>query len=261
MGSPLGQVVGAFAASYPMEWFGRKKTFAACVVLTAACVFIQFFARSLGVLLAGELLGGLVLGFYVVISPAYASEVCPVALRGILTSFTNIAFVGGQLIANGVIAGTSKLDTHWAYSAPFAVQWIWPAFILPVIFFAPESPWWLQRQGRLEEAEQSLRKLASKGVDVKPALAMIVETDRFEREMEAGSNYVDCFKKVNRRRTEIATGVYMIQVWFKLNIVLLDLPVSEVLTCVPLQGSLWYLPRWLCDILLHSCWTADRGLL
>jgi SP family general alpha glucoside:H+ symporter-like MFS transporter len=61
MGSPIGQVVGAFFASYPMEWFGRKKTFGACVVVTAGFVFIQFFAKSLPVLLAGELLGGLVL--------------------------------------------------------------------------------------------------------------------------------------------------------------------------------------------------------
>ncbi|KAK5321538.1 hypothetical protein LTR70_004093 [Exophiala xenobiotica] len=202
MGSPLGQVVGAFFASYPMEWFGRKYTFGACVILTTGCVFIQFFARSLAVLLAGELLGGLVLGCYVVISPAYASE----------TSFTNIAFVAGQLIANGVINGTSRLDTHWAYSLPFAVQWIWPALILPILCFAPESPWWLQRRGRFEEAEKSLRRLASKHVDIKPALAMIIETDRLEQQLEIGVNYMDCFKKINLRRTEIATGVYCIQV-------------------------------------------------
>lgn len=30
MGSPIGQVVGAFFAAYPMEWFGRKLTFGAC---------------------------------------------------------------------------------------------------------------------------------------------------------------------------------------------------------------------------------------
>lgn len=30
MGSPIGQVVGAFCAAYPMEWFGRKLTFGAC---------------------------------------------------------------------------------------------------------------------------------------------------------------------------------------------------------------------------------------
>lgn len=73
-----------------MEWYGRKLTFGACVILTAAFVFIQFFARSLPVLLVGELLGGLVLGTYATIAPTYASEVCPVALRGVLTSYVNL---------------------------------------------------------------------------------------------------------------------------------------------------------------------------
>ncbi|KAH0843018.1 General alpha-glucoside permease [Fonsecaea pedrosoi] len=212
MGSPIGQVVGAFFAAYPMEAFGRKKTFGACVILTTGFVFIQFFARSLPVLLAGELLGGLVLGSYAVIAPAYASEVCPLALRGVLTSCTNICFVTGQLIANGVIAGTHVLDSHWAYSAPFAIQWLWPLVILIGLPFAPESPWWLQRQGRFEDAEKALKRLASPKVDVRPTLAMIIETDRLEREIEAGSTYRDCFKKINIRRTEIAVGVYTIQV-------------------------------------------------
>jgi MFS transporter, SP family, general alpha glucoside:H+ symporter len=213
MGSPIGQVVGAFFVSYPMEWLGRKKSFAACVIGTTGCVFIQFFARSLPVLLAGELLGGLVLGCYTTIAPTYASEVCPTALRGVLTSCINICFVGGQLIANGVIAGTSKLDSHWAYSAPFAIQWLWPLIILIVLPFAPESPWWLQRQGNYEAAEKSLRRLARHGVDVKPALAMIIETDKLERQIEAGATYTDCFKKINIRRTEISIGVYTIQVF------------------------------------------------
>jgi SP family general alpha glucoside:H+ symporter-like MFS transporter len=126
-----------------MEWYGRKKTFGACVIATTGVVFIQFFARSLPVLLTGELLGGLVLGTYAVIAPSYASEVCPTALRGMLTAYVNLCFVIGQFIANGVIAGTSTLDTHWAYSAPFALQWLWPLIILIGLPFAPESPYWL----------------------------------------------------------------------------------------------------------------------
>lgn len=41
---------------------------------------------------------------------------------------------------------------------------------------------------------------------------MIIETDRLESELEAGSTYMDCFKPINLRRTEISIGVYTIQV-------------------------------------------------
>ncbi|KAJ4292601.1 hypothetical protein N0V90_009264 [Kalmusia sp. IMI 367209] len=212
MGNPIGQVVGALAAGYPMEWYGRKKTFNVCVVMVAGLVFIQFFARSLKVLLAGELLGGLVLGAFVVIAPSYASEVTPLAMRSVSTSYVNLCFVTGQLLGNGVTAATKDLESHWAYSIPFALQWFWILLILPGMYFAPESPWWLARQGRYDEAEISLRRLSSKGVHVKAVLAQLIETDKLETQMEAGSTYTDVFRKVNWRRTEIAIGVYATQV-------------------------------------------------
>lgn len=212
MGNPIGQVLGALFAAYPMDYFGRKLTFAVCVILTAGIVFIQFFSKTLGVLLAGELLAGLVLGMFVVIAPAYASEVCPTALRGHLTSFVNLCFVIGQLLGNGVTAGTSKLENHWAYKIPFLLQWFWILVILPGMAFIPESPWWLVRKNRLEDAEKSLRRLASPKVNVQATLAFIVETDRLEQELEAGSTYWDCFKGDNWRRTEISMGVYCTQV-------------------------------------------------
>lgn len=212
MGNPIGQVVGALAAGYPMEWYGRKKTFTACVIAVGGLVFIQFFARSLKVLLVGELLGGLVLGAFVVIAPAYASEVSPLVMRSVSTSYVNLCFVTGQLLGNGVTAATKGIESHWAYSIPFALQWFWILIIIPGIPFAPESPWWLQRQGRIAEAEEAIRRLSSSKVNVKAVLAQIIETDRLETQMEAGSSYVDCFRKVNWRRTEIAIGVYSTQV-------------------------------------------------
>jgi sugar porter (SP) family MFS transporter len=212
MGNPVGQVVGALFAAYPMERYGRKLTYSVCVLLVAGLVFIQFFARDIRLLLAGELLAGLVLGMFVVIAPAYASEVCPLALRGHLSSFVNLCFVMGQLLANGVTAGTQKLDNHWAYSIPFALQWFWVAVIIPGLWFIPESPWWLVRKNRMEDAKKSLERLASDKVNVTATLAFIVQTDRLEQEMEAGSTYWDCFRPINRKRTEISIGVYCTQV-------------------------------------------------
>lgn len=212
MGNPIGQVVGALAAGYPMEWYGRKKTFNACVIVVACLIFIHFFAKSLQVLLAGELLAGLVLGAFVVIAPSYASEVTPLAMRSVATSYVNLCFVTGQLLGNGVTAATKDIDNHWAYKIPFALQWFWIIVIIPGMYFAPESPWWLARQGRLDDALVSLRRLSSPKVNVHAVLAQLIETDKLETQMEAGSSYRDVFRAINWRRTEVAIGVYTTQV-------------------------------------------------
>ena len=119
MGNPIGQVIGALACSYPMQWFGRRLTLAVCCVWSIAFIFIQFFATSIGMLCAGEIIGGLAYGFYVVIAPTYASEVCPLVLRGFLTASVNLAFVIGQFIAQGCAAGVESRLDQWAYKAPF----------------------------------------------------------------------------------------------------------------------------------------------
>lgn len=214
MGNPIGQIVGALAAGWPLEKFGRKKTLAVCCVWSIAFVFVQFFSTSIGMLCAGEILGGLAYGFYVVIAPVYASEVCPLALRGVLTASVNLAFVIGQFIAQGCAAGLESRLDEWAYKAPFAIQWVWPVVLLAGLPFAPESPYWLVRQGRKEDAMKSLEKLSSKKntPDLQAVLVMIEETDLLERELEATTTYADCFKGANLKRTEISIMVYLIQV-------------------------------------------------
>lgn len=165
-------------------------------------------------LCAGLVLGSLAFGFYVVIAPTYASEVCPLALRGVLTASVNLAFVIGQFLAQGVSAGFESRRDEWAYRAPFAMQWIWPVVLLVGLLFAPESPYWLVRKGRFDDARKSLVRLASPKhkPDIDGMLSMIEQTDLLEREIEATTTYWDCFKKGNLFRTEISIMVYLIQV-------------------------------------------------
>ncbi|KAH8893916.1 general substrate transporter [Thozetella sp. PMI_491] len=214
MGNPIGQILGALASGWLMEIFGRRLTLAACCVYSIIFVFVQFFSNSIQVLCVGEVLGGLAYGFYVVIAPTYSSEICPLALRGVLTASVNLMFVIGQFIGQGCAAGLETRLDEWSYKIPFAIQWIWPVAILAALPFAPESPYWLVRKGRREEARKSLLKLTSakNRPDIDQVLLGIEQTDLLEQEMEDTTTYMDCFRGKNLLRTEISIMVYLIQV-------------------------------------------------
>jgi hypothetical protein len=95
-----------------------------------------------------------------------------------------------------------------------AIQWVWPVILLTGLPFAPESPYWLVRKNRREDAKRSLEKLSSKKnpPDTDAFLNMIEQTDLLEQELEATTTYLDCLKGENLRRTEISVMVYLIQV-------------------------------------------------
>lgn len=177
-------------------------------------IFLTFFAVNIEMLLVGEILCGLPWGVFQTITTAYAAEVTPTSLRPFLTTYVNLCWVFGQLIGSGVLRGMLNVTGQWGYRVPFALQWVWPLPLLIGIIFAPESPWWLVRKGRYEDAEKSLRRLTSKhdpSFDPAKTVAMMVHTDELEKEISSGTSYLDCFKGIDLRRTEIACVTWMIQ--------------------------------------------------
>jgi SP family general alpha glucoside:H+ symporter-like MFS transporter len=130
-----------------------------------------------------------------------------------------MCFILGQLIAAGVLKGLSSHSSEWAYKIPFAVQWVWPFVLFPLVWMAPESPWYLVRMGRLEEAENSLRRLQTPGANIntKNTLATIIHTDQFEEKADTGTSYWDCIKGSELRRTEIACMAFAGQILCGIN--------------------------------------------
>ena len=84
-----------------------------------AFIFIPFFAQNLQTLLVGDILQGIPWGVFQTMTTAYASEVCPVNLRAYLTTYVNLCWVMGQLIATGVLTSFLKRSDEWAYRIPF----------------------------------------------------------------------------------------------------------------------------------------------
>jgi MFS transporter, SP family, general alpha glucoside:H+ symporter len=211
--SLVGQVIGAFLVSYPMDWIGRKKTLQVSLCLQAAIIFMQFFASSIEVLTASEYLAGVVLGGYQVLIPTYSAELLPMAVRPYLAAYINICYSIGNLLVTGVSKGFSTWTSQWGYRIPFAIQWAWPVIILPALIFVPESPWYLIAKDRVEDAEKVLRRLISPSpkVDLNKTLALMQKTHLYEKKIESGTTVAQCFKGSSLRRSEIVIMIFFVQ--------------------------------------------------
>ena len=206
-GGGTGSIIGCLLAGILVSKYGSKKTVLGALIALSLAIFIVFFAPNLPVLVVGEILCGLPWGILATTAPAYASEVLPTCLRTYMTSFTNMCFILGQLISAGILKGLSTRTDQWGYKIPFALQWVWPCFLIPLVYLSPESPWYLVRMNRMEDAEASLNRLKAKTathIDVKDTLATIIYTDNLEKQLSVGTSYFDCFKGDELRRTEIA---------------------------------------------------------
>lgn len=209
--SSVGQFLGGFICSYASDRIGRKWSLFAGLLFVAGGIAGEVFSVTRVAFLIGKLVLGIGLGFYLTIGPLYASEIAPVALRGIVTGGTNLAICTGQLLSNAVIKGFGERNDPWAFRGPFAVQWLFVAIMLIGLPFAPESPWYFARKGNSEKAERSLKQLYGKHTNVDSKLAEIIRAIETDRELSNGTKWIDCFRGTNRVRSMISVGVFACQ--------------------------------------------------
>ncbi|KAJ5961818.1 hypothetical protein N7501_006759 [Penicillium viridicatum] len=214
-GAYCGEIIGLFINGWASERFGYRYTIMTSLALITAFTAIFFTAPNIQTLLAAEILAGVPWGIFQTLTVTYASEVCPVVLRGYLTSYVNFCWGLGQLVGIGVIKSMLNRDDQWSYKIPYGLQWMWPVPLFIGIFLAPESPWWLIRKNRDEDAKKALLRLTNpeRNVDFNAdeTIAMIRHTTDLEAKLSRGASYFDCFKGTNLRRTEIVCLVWAIQ--------------------------------------------------
>ncbi|EPS38206.1 hypothetical protein H072_8093 [Dactylellina haptotyla CBS 200.50] len=214
-GANVGEFIGLLVNGVVSERFGYKKTVLACLVVMAGLIAIPVTAKSVEALLVYYILAGIPWGIWQTLTISYAAEVCPVALRGYLTTYVNFCWGLGQVVGVGVIKSQLGRESVWAYKLPWALQWMWIPPLFIGICFAPESPWLLVRKGELEEAKRSLLRLTSlnKESDFDPdeTVSMMAHTTQLERQTTSGATYLDCFRGINLRRTEVTCMIWAIQ--------------------------------------------------
>jgi len=165
VGSALvGCVAGAAVAGKLTDMLGRRAVLAASALLFLASGLWCYVAPSVEQLVAARILGGVGVGVASLLVPVYIAELAPPRNRGALVSLNQVAILIGMVmsyVANAWIA--SMGDNVWLVETGWRIML--GAEAVPALFFlllsliVPESPRWLVKQGRTEQACAVLERL------------------------------------------------------------------------------------------------------
>jgi sugar porter (SP) family MFS transporter len=168
----LGAVIGALACSVLSERLGRRRT-----ILVICAVFVvgslsSSLAPSPWLLAAGRLVLGFAVGGATQTVPMYVAELAPARLRGRLVLAFQLA-IGVGIVISTIVGATESVSWRLAIAAATVP----PLVMLVAVARLPESPRWLVKRDRVDDARDVLRQIRPDGYDVSPELDDIVAVE------------------------------------------------------------------------------------
>ncbi|OAY60428.1 plastidic glucose transporter 4 [Manihot esculenta] len=155
-----GATVGSFTGGALADKLGRTRTFQLDAIPLIIGAFLCTTAQSVQTMIIGRLLAGVGIGISSAIVPLYISEISPTEIRGALGSVNQLFICIGILLA--LVAGLPLAGNPLWWRTMFGIAAV-PSILLALgMAFSPESPRWLFQQGKISEAEKSIRTLYGK---------------------------------------------------------------------------------------------------
>ena len=207
----VGAVVGALLAGRVADLIGRRLTVLITAAIFVVGVLLAAFTPTFPVLLAARIVIGLAVGSASMVVPLYIGEVVPPRVRGGLVSLNQLAITAGILVSYLIDYGLSG-SANWRLMFGLAAI---PAVLLFVgMLFQKESPHWLIRQGRIDEARDVLKRVRNDD-DIDAEIHEVQEVSRKQagvRELLSPSIrplvYVGVLLAVFQQITGINTVIY-----------------------------------------------------
>ena len=157
----VGMFVGAMTAGTLSDHIGRKRALILTTVWYSSMSLLNACAWSVPSLFAARLLTGVGLSGMTVVAMTYIGEMFPSRVRGAFQArILMFGLIG--IPATAYVARFMIPNAAWGWRGVF----VWGALAIFFPIFArrlEESPRWLERRGRGEEAEQVLARIEREG--------------------------------------------------------------------------------------------------
>ncbi|KAJ5121275.1 uncharacterized protein N7515_009236 [Penicillium bovifimosum] len=201
---------GSIGAAYMNDRLGRRYSLMILTVVFMVGAALQTAAHhEIGLIYGGRVIAGLGIGGMSSITPVFVSENCPPATRGRIAGLFQEFLVIGSTFAYWLNYGVSlhvpEGTSQWRI--PVAIQIIPGGLMLVGLFFLKESPRWLMKNGRREEALNSLAYIRNEPENsevVQTEFAEITAAIHEESLATEGLTWRECLKPSNRYRFFLA---------------------------------------------------------
>jgi SP family arabinose:H+ symporter-like MFS transporter len=213
----LGAVFGSGLSGWLSDKFGRSRNLLLAAVLMLLSALGSAWATNIEFLVFARWLGGLGVGISAMVCPLYISEISPTHLRGRLVTMFQFAITLGIMIAlfnnyflHQWAASVAEIAAEGSFMKWFVADETWRAMfaseLVPGLFFLvmaaclPESPRWLVKVGRHEQAGKVLSRIFRNGAEKE--LETIKQT--VAKESATKTNFLDVFSLKYRKPLIIA---------------------------------------------------------
>jgi MFS family permease len=161
---------GALACTFLGDRVGRRWTLWISCLFNAIGAILMCSAFSFGQFIVSRMVLGFGTGGIIATTSVWQSELSKSSSRGSHVSAFGIFCGIGLVLALWIDYGCSFVNSSFSWRFPLAFPIVFSAIAMPTIFTLPESPRWLIKVGRHQEAAEILSLLHSDTADVEKEL-------------------------------------------------------------------------------------------